>query len=84
MTQAGKETMELASEVYTEETNKFNEEFVNKGGKIAELAPEEQEKWKKVLDEFTQAWIKEHESDGLPYEEIIDKYKEKLEEYKLK
>ncbi|WP_077213522.1 TRAP transporter substrate-binding protein DctP [Bacillus dakarensis] len=82
MIQAGKETMELASEVYTKDTDAFNEDFVANGGTIAELTQEEQDQWKKVFDDFTKEWIKEHESDGLPYEDVINMYKEKLEQYK--
>ena len=64
------------------ETNKFNEKFKKNGGTIAELTPEEQGKWKKVTEEFTQDWLKEHKSDPYPYEEVLNMYKENIKQYK--
>lgn len=82
MIQAGNETMENAGAVYVEEGKKFDENFVQNGGTIAELTAEEQEQWKQATEEFTATWLKEHESDGPPYEEVLNLYKEKLVKYK--
>lgn len=82
MIQASEEIMESSGETYAIETNKFNEKFKKNGGTIAELTPEEQEKWKKVTEEFTQDWLKEHKSDPYPYEEVLDMYIENIKQYK--
>lgn len=82
MMQAGQEILESTGQVYLEEDLKFQEKFTKGGATIAELTQEEQEKWKKVLDEFTEAWIKENQSDDLPMEELLNSYKENLEKYK--
>lgn len=81
MIQAGEEIMESAGEIYKEETNKFNEEFVKNGGTIAELTKKEQEEWTKVTEEFNQSWLEKNKSDGHSYEEVLNLYKEKLEKY---
>lgn len=82
MIKAGEEILEPIGQVYKEEGKKFNEQFIQKGGVIVELTEEERESWNIPLEEFTAKWLKEHESDGHAYEEVINQYKELLEEYK--
>lgn len=81
MVQASEEIMESSGEIYATETNKFNESFKKNGGTIAELTPEEQEKWKKVTEKFTQDWLNKHNADPYPYEEVLNMYKENLKQY---
>ena len=82
MHQAAEEIIISVGEVYGEATDNFNEEFVANGNTIAELTEEEKGEWKKVADEFTESWLEEHKSDGPPYEEVLNSYKELLVEYK--
>ncbi len=79
---AGEEAMDRMGELYLEEEVKFQEEFKAAGGTIAELTPEEEEKWRNITEEFTKVWLEEHKSDGPPYEEVLNQYKELLEKYK--
>lgn len=82
MIKAGESIIEPIGEVYARETAKFNEEFIAKGGVIAELTEEERAQWEKAMDEFTAKWLDSHSSDNHSYEEILNAYKEKLEKYK--
>lgn len=82
MIQAGHEVMENTGDIYVEETNKFNDDFVKNGKIIAELSDDELDQWKKVSEQFTKSWLNEHKSDGFPYNEVLNQYNEKLEKYK--
>lgn len=81
MIEAGEEIAQQAVK-YDEDTETINKEFIETEGVFAELTEEEQAEWKKVSEEFTQTWLKEHQSDGHPYEEVMNMYKENLEKYK--
>jgi TRAP-type transport system periplasmic protein len=81
MKQAGEEITGPIGKVYVNETEKFNKEFVANGGVIAELTKEESKQWKTVTEEFTKKWLEKHKSDP-KYKEVLNAYKEKLEEYK--
>lgn len=82
MLQAGEEIMASSGNIYNEETEKFNEEFVAGGGVIKELTEEEQEIWNKATAEFTNSWLKEHKDDGHQYTEVLETYKKLLEKHK--
>lgn len=82
MMQAGEEVMDPLGKVYEEAGEQFNKDFIDKGGVIAELTEEELEKWNKPLNEFTEKWLKEHESDGHDYRGVLEDYKQLLEKYK--
>ena len=82
MKQAAEEILKPSSEAYEEITKKVEEEFIKAGGKKAELTKEEQQQWDKISNEFTDKWLKDHKSDGHPYDKVLKLYKEKLEKYK--
>ncbi|MGN1385303.1 MAG: TRAP transporter substrate-binding protein DctP [Bacillus sp. (in: firmicutes)] len=82
MLQAGQEIMESSGNIYNEETEKFNAEFVKNGGVIKELTEVEQEKWNKATAEFANSWLKEHEADGYQYKEVLETYRKLLEAHK--
>lgn len=82
MLQAGQEIMESSGNIYNEETEKFNTEFVKNGGVIKELTEVEQEKWNKATAEFANSWLKEHEADGHQYKEVLETYRKLLEAHK--
>lgn len=81
MMQAGEEIIEPIGQVYEEETEKFYSEFLANGGVNAELTEEEILEWGIVTKEFTEKWLKEHESDS-KYKDVLTAYQEKLDEYK--
>lgn len=82
MVEAAKEIVGPGGKAYDDDTVKILEEYTKAGGKITELTEEETQKWNAVTSEFTAKWLKEHESDGLPYEEVVNHYKELLEKHK--
>ena len=82
MIQAGDELLEESGKNYDDDTEAYNKEFEEGGGVILSLSKEEQDEWLKVAEAFTEDWLKKTESDGLPYSEVINDYKEKLESYK--
>ncbi len=82
METAGEEIIDRIGKVYEEETVKFNSEFVEGGGKIAELTPDEQMQWEEQTAAFTEKWLKEQEGSPLQYEELLEAYREKLDRYK--
>lgn len=81
MKQAGEEITGPIGEVYVEETEKFNKEFVANGGVIAELTKDESQQWKTATNDFTKKWLEKHKSDP-KFNEVLDAYKEKLKENK--
>lgn len=64
------------------ETMKFNEEFIENGGKMGELTEAEQAQWSEFSDKFIQSWLDENKSKGVPFEEVLNKYNENLDKYK--
>ena len=81
MKQAGEELIDPIGQVYEEESDKFYKEFQEKGGTVAELTEDEIQQWEEITSEFTETWLKKHESDS-KYKEVLTAYKEKLDEYK--
>lgn len=82
MIQAGEEIIEPIGQIYQERTEKFNEEFIEKGGVIVELTKEELQEWRTKSDEFIQKWLDKHKSDSYQYEDVLNAYREKMEKYK--
>lgn len=82
MIEVSEEVIEAAIDSYEKMTDEFNEEFEKNGGIIVELTEEELVQWKEFNEKFTKEWLEEHKSDGYPYEEVLNAYKEKLEQYK--
>lgn len=82
MIQAGEELTESSGKQYDEDTSAFNEEFVKNGGSILELSESDEKEWKKTSEAFTDKWLKENETDDLPYSDVLNEYKEKLKGYK--
>ena len=82
MIEAAQEVIETSGIAYDEDTLRINDEFTEAGGVIVELTQEETDQWNAITDNFTQDWLKKHESDGRPYEDVINHYKKLLEEYK--
>ncbi|WP_077213271.1 TRAP transporter substrate-binding protein DctP [Bacillus dakarensis] len=80
MMEAGQEMVKSSGEKYDADTKAFNEEFA-KQGTIVELTEEEDAQWIKAYDEFTKKWLEDHKSDGHPYEEVLNAYKENLKKY---
>ena len=80
MLEAGQEAMYLLSDWYDTDTENINTAFEQAGGTILDIESmeEEREQWEKVYEEFTESWLKEHESTGLPYEDVIKDYKNLL------
>lgn len=81
MMDAGQEILKSSGEKYDADTEAFNAKFA-KGASIVELTKEEHKEWEKEFDSFSQKWLKDHRSDGLPYEKVLNSYKEILEKYK--
>ena len=82
MNQAGQELVKSVGQVYDEDTNKINDDFVKSGGNIVKFAPEEEKVWEDAKKDFLNEWLKKNESKGIPYEKVLNLYKEKLEKYK--
>ena len=81
MIQASKELLESSGKNYDDETEAYNEEFVKNGGIILDLTKAEQEKWNRTAEEKKKKWLKDHETDDLPYSDVLNDYKENLKEY---
>ena len=69
-----------SGEKYDIDTDAFNTEFA-KDASIAELTEQEQKEWEKEFNAASEQWLKDHQSDGLPYEEVLNSYKENLKKY---
>lgn len=80
MMEAGQEIVKTSGEKYDADTEAFNAEFA-KNAEVTEITGPEHDKWVQLFDDFIENWIKKHESDGYPYEEIVNAYKEKLKQY---
>jgi TRAP-type C4-dicarboxylate transport system substrate-binding protein len=80
MMDAGQEVVKSSGEKYDADTEAFNAKFAE-GASIVELTEEERKAWEKKFKEFSEKWLKEHKSDGLPYEKVLDSYKENLTKY---
>ncbi|WP_077213095.1 TRAP transporter substrate-binding protein DctP [Bacillus dakarensis] len=82
MIQASNELMDSVGVLYDEDTIRINTEFEESGGTIAELTEEELGQWRSLLDKFNEEWLEKNGSGDIPYEQVLNTYKEKLEQYK--
>lgn len=82
MIEAAEEILVPGGKAYDDDTVRVLDEFTAAGGKIVELTEEEAKQWEDFNAQFTEKWLKEHSSDGLPYEEVVNHYKELLEKHK--
>ena len=80
MMDAGQEIVKSSGEKYDVDTDEFNNEF-GKDASIIELSEEEKRAWEEEFNQFSEKWLNDHKSDGLPYEEILNLYKENLLKY---
>ena len=80
MIDAGQEIVKSSGEKYDIDTDTFNEEF-KKNASMVELTEQELMEWEKEFKQFSEQWLKDHQSDGHPYEEVLNAYKENLKKY---
>ena len=80
MMDAGQEIVKSSGEKYDIDTDAFNTEFA-KDASIVELTDQEQNEWDKEFNASSEQWLKDHKSEGLPYEEVLNSYKENLKKY---
>ncbi|MEC1158365.1 TRAP transporter substrate-binding protein DctP [Cytobacillus horneckiae] len=79
MLQAADEIIEDSGRIYDEETEVFNQLFADEGGKIIELSEEEEQQWDEAAAEFIKTWISNNDDKGIPYQEVLDQYRQLLE-----
>ncbi len=80
MIDAGQEIVKSSGEKYDADTAAFNAKFAE-GATVVELTEEERKAWEKEFKKFSEKWLKDHKSDGLPYGEVLSSYKEHLTKY---
>jgi len=78
--ESGMTGAKAVSVFWDEETEKLKATVFK--GKVNNLSPEEEKRWKAVGREIAQEWIKEMDSKGYPGQAIYNKYLELVEKYK--
>ncbi|MDQ0273443.1 TRAP transporter substrate-binding protein DctP [Cytobacillus purgationiresistens] len=79
MKQAVEDILEESGVNYDEETIRFNELFEKEGGDIIELTGEEQQQWDEAATDFIETWIDNNDDKGVPYQEVLDHYRDLLD-----
>lgn len=75
------EIPEMLAKSIIEEEAKMVEEYKELGIEFYELPPDELERWNKELAPFNEEWAKEQDAKGLPGTEILEKFRQYIEEF---
>ena len=51
-------------------------------GTVVELTDDERELWGDAFEEWGNNWLAENSDKGIPYEEVLEEYRQYLEEFK--
>lgn len=78
--QAGQEVTAEAGEVLTELEKEFVADFEERGV-FTKMTPEQEDLWNKAYEDFQTQWLKKNENSKVPYQEVLDQYKELLKKY---
>ncbi|PWA10382.1 hypothetical protein DCC39_11130 [Pueribacillus theae] len=75
ISQANEEVAVQLAKTQDENTKEIVKE-ISKNATISKLTEDEQQKWDNISEEFQKKWLKDNESKGLPYGEVLNMYKE--------